>query len=183
MRESCQWTSSVVDSGTTRPEVCNLLCDWNHLLATPTHRFVAGAMDGAMIVMGFGLFVATAMATAAAMDAEGVFGSGKLLWVTLATALGIIAVFYALLWVMARRETAGMKWSDLHLVTFDGFPLDRGHRLARCAATMMSFGSGGLGLLWALADAESLTWHDQISRTFPTVRAGNGSFVKQRHRR
>ena len=151
-------------------------------VATPTHRFVAGAMDAAMIMIGFGLFIGTATATASAMNADGIFGTGKLFWVTLAASLGIISIFYALLWVMTRRETAGMNWSDLQLVTFDGFPLNGGHRIARSAATMLSFCSGGLGLLWALADAESLTWHDQISRTFPTVRPGRGSFVRQRRR-
>ena len=27
---------------------------------------------------------------------------------------------------------------------------------------------GGLGLVWALVDEENLTWHDHISKTFPT---------------
>ena len=152
-------------------------------VATPVHRFFAGALDAAMILLGFGLFFAMAMVTGSATGAGNVFGSGKLLWGTLGGALGIISIFYALLWVSARRETAGMNWSDLQLVTFDGFPLDGGNRIARCTATMMSFCSGGLGLLWALADAESLTWHDQISRTFPTIRSSRGSFVQQRQRR
>ena len=30
--------------------------------------------------------------------------------------------------------------------------------------------SAGLGLLWSLADEESLTWHDHMSKTFPTIR-------------
>src|SRR6202041_3046551 len=30
------------------------------------------------------------------------------------------------------------------------------------------FLSGGLGLVWALVDEENLTWHDHISKTFPT---------------
>jgi hypothetical protein len=152
-------------------------------VATPTHRFVAGAMDAAMIVMGFGIFMVTAWGTAQAMDVEGVFGSGKVLAGMLGGSLGLIALLYGLIWVLAGRETAGMNWSDLHLVTFDGFPLEGGHRLARLMATVMSFCSGGLGLLWALADAENLTWHDQISRTFPTVGTGKGSYVRQPRRR
>lgn len=152
-------------------------------VATPTHRLVAGAMDTAMIVMGFGLFMATAWGTAHALDADGILGTGRTLILTLGGSLGLIALFYGILWVVAGRETAGMKWSDLHLVTFDGFPLDGGQRAARSMATLMSFCSGGLGLLWALADAENLTWHDQISRTFPTVGIGKGSYVKQPLRR
>jgi len=50
----------------------------------------------------------------------------------------------------------------------------------RFAATWLSFCSGGLGLLWAVADEENLTWHDHISKTFPTIRDVPGTFVKQR---
>jgi hypothetical protein len=39
------------------------------------------------------------------------------------------------------------------------------HRLASGA---LSFCAAGLGFLWALVDEETLTWHDHISRTFPT---------------
>ena len=153
-------------------------------VATPIHRFVAGAMDAAMILIGFGLFLSTAWLMGQAMGApESIFGTGRVLLAALAGSLGLIAIFYGLIWVMARRETAGMKWSDLQLVTFDGFPPDGSHRIIRYVATVMSYCSGGLGLLWALADAENLTWHDQISRTFPTVRTAHASFVRQPRRR
>jgi len=33
----------------------------------------------------------------------------------------------------------------------------------------LSLCSLGLGLVWALVDEESLTWHDHISKTFPTA--------------
>jgi uncharacterized RDD family membrane protein YckC len=152
-------------------------------VATPTHRLVAGIMDAAMIAIGFGLFVAVANLAGQMAGVDGIFGSGKILLETLGAALAAIAVLYGTIWVIAERETAGMKWSDLQLVTFDGFALDRKHRTGRFLTTILSFCSGGVGLLWALADAENLTWHDQISRTFPTVRSHNGSFVKQSRRR
>jgi uncharacterized RDD family membrane protein YckC len=153
-------------------------------IATPTHRFVAGGMDGAMILLGFGLFIVAANFMGRMLGVEELFGSGKILAEVLGAAFAAISVFYGAIWVIAGRETAGMKWSDLQLVTFDGFALDGSHRAARAFATVMSFCSGGLGLLWALADAENLTWHDQISRTFPTVKTRQqASFVKQPHRR
>jgi hypothetical protein len=139
-------------------------------------------MDATMILLGFGLFVTAANFTGRLLGGEWQFGSGRMVLELLACSLAAIAVFYGSIWVIAGRETAGMKWSDLQLVTFDGFPLDGSHRAARSFATVMSFCSGGLGLLWALADAESLTWHDQISRTFPTIRSRHASFVKQSRR-
>jgi hypothetical protein len=47
-------------------------------VATPTHRFVASAIDGAMIMIGFGLLVVTFQLMG------GSFGSGKLLWIRMA---------------------------------------------------------------------------------------------------
>jgi hypothetical protein len=38
----------------------------------------------------------------------------------------------------------------------------------------------GLGMFWALMDEEGLTWHDHMSRTFPTVQDPNpGSFRRE----
>jgi uncharacterized RDD family membrane protein YckC len=143
-------------------------------VATPTHRLVASAIDGAIILFGFGLMVATFELLG------GSFGSGKLVWLGLGGAFALVSMFYGLIWAIAGRETAGMHFTDLQLITFDGFPLDARSRALRFATTWLSFCSGGLGLLWAVADEENLTWHDHISKTFPTIREVPGTFVKQR---
>jgi uncharacterized RDD family membrane protein YckC len=145
----------------------------NRPVATPAHRFVAGAMDAAMLVMGFGLFVGICQLTGTG------FGTGKMFWAMLALSFTLIAGFYGLIFALTGRETAGMHWTDLQLVTFDGFPVDGRSRAARVASTWLSFCSGGLGLVWALADEETLTWQDHISKTFPTIRETSGSFVRQ----
>ena len=144
----------------------------NRPVATPTHRFVAGSMDAAMVLMGFGLFVGTTELLG------GSFGAGKLFWALMGLSFVLVAVFYGLVFAMTGRETAGMYWTDLQLITFDGFPLDGRSRAARVASTWLSFCSGGLGLIWALADEETLTWQDHISKTFPTIRETSGSFVR-----
>jgi uncharacterized RDD family membrane protein YckC len=140
------------------------------------HRFIASSMDTAMILLAFGGFVA------ASELSGGNFGAGKLFWITLAVSFTLISMFYGLIWAIAGRETAGMRWTDLQLITFDGFPLDGRVRAARVAASWLSFCSGGLGLLWAIADEENLTWHDHISKTFPTIREVPQSFVRERRR-
>jgi uncharacterized RDD family membrane protein YckC len=56
----------------------------------------------------------------------------------------------------------------LRLLNFDGRPPTREQRMLRLGASFLSVLSAGLGLLWALVDEESLTWHDHISQTFPT---------------
>ena len=143
-------------------------------VATPTHRFVASSIDGAMILIGFGLL------TVIFQLLGGSFGSGKMLWIGMSSALTLVAMLYGLIWAIAGRETAGMRFTDLHLITFDGFPLDARSRALRFVSAWLSFCSGGLGLFWAIADEENLTWHDHISKTFPTIRETPRSFVKQR---
>jgi len=144
----------------------------NRPVATPTHRFVAGSMDAAMVLVGFGVFVGITELLGAG------FGTGKLFWGMMAAAFTLIAAFYGLSFALIGRETAGMHWTDLQLITFDGFPVDGRSRAARLASTWLSFCSGGLGLFWALADEETLTWQDHISKTFPTVKESAGTFVR-----
>lgn len=143
-------------------------------VATPTHRLVASAIDGAIILFGFGLLVALFEVLG------GSFGHGKAVWIGLALVLALVSMLYGLIWAIAGRETAGMRLTDLQLITFDGFPVDPRSRALRFASTWLSFCSGGLGILWAVADEENLTWHDHISKTFPTIKEVPGTFVKQR---
>jgi uncharacterized RDD family membrane protein YckC len=145
----------------------------NRPVATPTHRFVAGSMDTAMVLMGFGIFVGITELLG------GGFGTGKLFWVMMALAFALIAAFYGFAFALIGTETAGMFWTDLQLITFDGFPVDGRSRAARFASTWLSFCSGGLGLVWALADEETLTWQDHISKTFPTVKETSSGFVRR----
>ena len=62
-----------------------------------------------------------------------------------------------------------MHWTHLRLTTFDGFRPELRQRLLRFAGSCLSLCTV-VGLLWSLADEESLTWQDHISRTFPTPR-------------
>ena len=143
-------------------------------VATPTHRLVAAGIDAAIILFGFGLLIAMFELFG------GSFGSGKLVWASFGGAFALVCLFYGLIWAIAGRETPGMDFTDLQLITFDGFSVDARTRALRFVSTWLSFCSGGLGLLWAVADEENLTWHDHISKTFPTLREVPGTFVKQR---
>ena len=145
--------------------------DCEQTVAAPMHRFVASAIDAALILLGFGLF----MGVCELMG--GSFGTGKLFWIAMGASLALIAVFYGLVFAITGRETVGMHCTDLQLITFDGLAVEGPSRAARVAATWLSFCSGGLGLIWALADEENLTWHDHISKTFPTVADGSAGVV------
>jgi uncharacterized RDD family membrane protein YckC len=134
-------------------------------VATPAHRAVGFALDFSLVVMAIGAFLLTFH------FCGGEFGKIN---IYTGSAFGVaflcIALFYGLLWVLAGSETAGQRWTNLKLINFDGSPIDRRERGIRFAAACLSLCSVGLGMIWSLADEESLTWHDHMSKTFPTIR-------------
>lgn len=131
-------------------------------VAIPAHRMIAAAADCSLILIALGIFIGIFQ-----------FAGGNIMVSkqTLPLLAGIAAVFtlvYKLLWCLADGDTAGMRWAHLKLVNFDGQRPDREQRVYRMASGILSLLAAGLGVIWALVDEESLTWHDHISKTFPT---------------
>lgn len=143
-----------------RTAVPTIAC--NHRVAHIQHRLLAAAIDLSMVVVALTLFVGV------------VYLGGWRMVPNTRTApllLGLAAFFYVLyevMWCLAGTDTAGMRWSGLRLVNFDGERLAMRERLVRAAGGCLSVLSAGLGVVWALVDEESLTWHDHMSKTFPT---------------
>jgi uncharacterized RDD family membrane protein YckC len=130
-------------------------------VALPGHRLLAAAVDASMVLIGLGLFLL-------------IFFVGGDMVVSRETAPfliavgAVIALFYRSLWYFGNGDTPGMRFAGLRLVDFDGRRPDREQRGMRQVAGLLSLLAAGLGLVWALVDEESLTWHDHISKTFPT---------------
>lgn len=131
-------------------------------VAIPTHRLIATAVDLSLITIALGLF----MLTFQLAGGEIVLNKQT---IPLFGGMGaVLALFYHFLYCIAGGDTAGMQWVRLRLVDFDGHEPDREQRLHRLAGSCLSLVAAGLGLIWALVDEESLTWHDHISKTFPS---------------
>jgi uncharacterized RDD family membrane protein YckC len=131
-------------------------------VALPAHRLMAATVDSSMIAIAVGLFLAIFYLSGGHI----VFTrQSVLLFVGVVAA---IVFLYRLLWCLGDGDTLGMQSVGLRLVNFDGRPPDRDQRTFRLAASVLSLVSAGLGLVWALVDEENLTWHDHISKTFPT---------------
>jgi len=132
-------------------------------VAAPTHRLVAAAIDGSLILVGVGVFLTIFFLSGGqvALDRQAL---SFILGVT-----AVIALFYRALWCLANGDSPGMRFAGLRLVDFDGRRPDREQRGIRQVAGLLSLLSAGLGLVWALVDEENLTWHDHISKTFPTT--------------
>jgi len=80
-----------------------------------------------------------------------------------------VPVLYKLVWAVAGRDSVGMSFAGLRLVDFDGNPPSSERRYQRMFGSFLSLLAAGTGLIWALVDEDSLTWHDHISSTFPTL--------------
>ena len=131
-------------------------------VAVPAHRIIAAACDGSVVVMATALFMLVFYLSG---------GEFVLNRQTVPLFGGILLVFsllYKVLWCLADGDTPGMRWSHLRLVNFDGRRPSREQRLQRMASGCLSLMAAGLGLLWSLVDEETLTWHDHMSKTFPT---------------
>lgn len=133
-------------------------------VAISTHRALAAAMDAAVMVMALALFgVVFHLA-----GGEVVLNARTI--PLFAGVAGVVMVLYRLLWCYAGCDSPGMRWTNLALINFDGQAPTPKQRLARSASGFLSLAAGGLGVVWALVDEETLTWHDHISKTFPTPR-------------
>jgi uncharacterized RDD family membrane protein YckC len=130
--------------------------------ATP-HRVLAGFVDAGIVIGGWISILAIYLLA----------GHGRLTadpWTLGAGAFLAASVMltYQVLWVMGNGDSPGLRMAKLRLIDFDGRRPTREQRLARVASGWLSVAAMGLGLFWALMDEESLTWHDHISKTFPT---------------
>ncbi|MGA2267845.1 MAG: RDD family protein [Bryobacteraceae bacterium] len=142
-------------------------------VAIPLHRALAAAIDWVMVLIGYGLFLA------AFWLGGGAFALNKPSLLVFGGMLLLIAFTYGLLFTIAGTETFGMRSTRLRVLTFDGFPPDGKQRLVRFAGSCLGLCTL-LGLLWCLADEESLTWADHISGTFPTPHEFDSQVFRRR---
>jgi len=132
-------------------------------VATRMHRAVAAALDWAVALIGYVLFLVVYFAMG------GVFTWNRLNLMVFTGALLLVGFSYGLTWALLGADSFGLRSAGLRLTTFDGFPLERKQRVMRFAGSCLSLCTV-LGQLWGLWDEESLTWQDHISETFPTPR-------------
>ncbi len=160
---------------TLKPSVeALIICDAP--VATPQHRAIAASLDTAVVIAGFAIFLITFQLLGGEVRVD----RSTAPWFG-AAFLAVIA-FYGILWTLAGRDTAGMRWSGLRLIDFDGYAPDRTARTLRLLGTCVSLCAGGMGLAWALFDEEQLGWNDHMSKTFPTLQESDSNFLRRRRK-
>lgn len=140
-------------------EVC---CDAP--VASLVHRLLAVALDLSIVV------IASGVVTSMYYFAGGELRFTKQTVPVLFAVPALLYFFYSAICCIARKETPGMNWTGLTLLNFDGHRPTVKQRWARLGGTCLAILAGGLGILWALGDEESLAWQDHISGTFPSYR-------------
>ncbi|HLJ14144.1 MAG TPA: RDD family protein [Bryobacteraceae bacterium] len=126
------------------------------------HRMLANVLDISMVVMALGLF----LLVFSLGGGDVVLNRQTLpLFAFITVVLGL---FYRFLFCFSGADTPGMRWAQLRLMNFDGYTPSHEQRTYRLLGSCLSLLAAGLGLLWALVDEETLTWHDHMSKTFPT---------------
>lgn len=102
------------------------------------------------------LFPQTIVATAFSIAAPG--------WLIWLHSCAVFAGMYCWLW-SAGRQTLPMKTWRLRLVTDDGKDLQLAHAVMRFFWAWPSYGLLGIGVLWAIVDANGKLLHDRLART------------------
>lgn len=131
-------------------------------VAMPLHRFIAAAFDASMVLIALGLFFGVFLFSG------GHIAFAKQMIPLFVLMAGLVWGLYHSFWCLANGDTPGMRFAGLRVMNFDGLAADRNQRGLRQAAFVLSVLSAGVGLFWAFVDEENLTWHDHISKTFPT---------------
>lgn len=137
---------------------------WREVRVAPVGvRCASALVNGLLILAGFGVFLLTFRVVV-----------GRIVWAPKAAlawgaVLATLALFHGVYWCVLGRDSPGMRHFGLRLLDFDGNEPEPSQRVVRLMAACMSLLAGGLGLLWAVVDEERLTWHDHISKTFPTL--------------
>jgi uncharacterized RDD family membrane protein YckC len=153
---------------TVEAKIC---CDFR---VTPRlHRAVAAAVDWSMVLIGYGCFLALYRLLG------GEFALTRFAITGLLGGLALLSFAYGVIWTIAGTETAGMRWTGLRLLTFDGFPPDSKQRRYRFLGACLTVATG-VGMLWTFGDEEGLTWADHISGTFPTPIAAGDEVLQVR---
>ncbi len=122
-------------------------------------RAIAGILDFSLVIVALGVFLGVFHSIG------GTVGEGPEAFRTLAFAFIGLLFFYWIFYLRYVGETAGMAWMKLRVASLDGKPPTPLQKWLRAGGTILSCCAAGMGFLWSLADEDTLTWHDRMSRT------------------
>jgi uncharacterized RDD family membrane protein YckC len=125
-------------------------------------RFLAGLVDGLVLLLGGGLFALIFWRA-----------GGHLTPVppnlAIVAVIAIIFVWaYFGLFTALTFSTPGLTWMGIEVRNMEGCPPAPRESFLRAFGYLVSLTAFMIGFFWALVDSDGLTWHDRISGTFLT---------------
>ncbi len=127
--------------------------------ASILRRLLATAVDGLILIASLSAFAAIFLRF------NNLRGPLPVLAGVAATLAIAFWFTYQYLLIVYTGSTPGLRAARLKIARFDGSPVTRRLRRWRVLASLLSALSAGLGYLWCFLDADSLCWHDRITRT------------------
>ena len=125
-------------------------------------RFLAGLVDGLVLLLGAGLFALIFWRAGGHLTPV----PPNLAIVALIAIIFVWAYFG--LFTALTFSTPGLIWMGIEVRNMEGWPPAPRESLLRAFGYLVSISALMIGFLWALVDGEGLTWHDWISGTFLT---------------
>jgi uncharacterized RDD family membrane protein YckC len=154
------------------PRKPGLFCEMDSskapLPVAPLALRAASSLLDCMVVLAFtGVFLLTLQAMSYFALHQSLFVRPAMPYLLAAPAL--FGFLYKLVFAVCGGSTVGVRLMGLTLVSFDGDRPNSAQRLMRMIGGWVSLCAAAIGLVWALADQETLTWHDHMSGTFLTA--------------
>jgi uncharacterized RDD family membrane protein YckC len=132
-------------------------------------RFLAGLLDGLVLLLGGGLFAF-------------IFWRAGGHLTPVPSNLAVVAVIaiifvwaYFGLFTALTFTTPGLSWMGIEVRKMEGGPPAPRESFLRAFGYLVSFSALMIGFFWALVDSDGLTWHDRISGTFLTPVSQEGA--------
>ena len=127
-------------------------------------RLMAALVDGCCVAVSFVAFTTIAvMTTGAGLRALPL----PMLGGVAAGVLCTIFLLYQMLFFSLSYATPGMRYARVGLCTFADSNPSRKAMRRRVYAKLLAACPLGLGLAWAMLDADRLGWHDRMTRMYP----------------
>jgi uncharacterized RDD family membrane protein YckC len=133
---------------------------WRMPVAPIGQRFLAGIADGLLLLLALASFVAIFW-----WSAGGRLHLRPAYLGALAFVVGSLVLTYFALFGCLASASPGQQAAGLTLRSLDGSPPTSVQAFWRAFGYLVSLSALMLGFVWALVDAEGLTWHDRMSGT------------------
>jgi uncharacterized RDD family membrane protein YckC len=160
--EDARWEIVVTPSEVEAPAAAPQLELPTLPVAPLGRRFLAGLVDGLVLLLGGGLFALIFWRAGGHLTPV-----PPNLAIVAAIAIIFVLTYFGLFTALT-FSTPGLTCMGIEVRNMEGWPPAPRDSILRAFGYLVSLSAFMIGFLWSLVDSEGLTWHDRISGTFLT---------------